>query len=95
MIWLALWGQLAAAEDATSEPGSCSQAVCHLAHPKIHESSGLAVSHRHPGLFWTHNDSGDAPRLYAFDEQGRHHGTLRRAGSESDRLGGHGLRPLE
>lgn len=31
------------------------------------ESSGLGVSRRHPGILWTHNDSGDRPRFYALD----------------------------
>jgi hypothetical protein len=35
--------------------------------PEVRESSGLAVSRAHPGTFWTHNDSGDRPRLYALD----------------------------
>lgn len=30
----------------------------------VNESSGLAASRRNPGLIWTHNDSGDRPRLY-------------------------------
>lgn len=34
---------------------------------QVRESSGLAVSRRHPGIFWTHNDSGDGPKLYALD----------------------------
>ena len=33
----------------------------------VRESSGLAVSRAHAGVFWTHNDSGDEPRLYALD----------------------------
>lgn len=31
----------------------------------VDEASGLAVSAAHPGIVWTHNDSGDGPRLYA------------------------------
>ena len=31
----------------------------------ISESSGVAVSRQHPGILWTHNDSGDGPFLYA------------------------------
>ena len=30
----------------------------------ISESSGLAVSYNYPDAVWTHNDSGDKPRLY-------------------------------
>ena len=36
-----------------------------LRSPPITESSGVAVSRRHPGVLWTHNDSGDGPMLYA------------------------------
>ncbi|MEU6508601.1 WD40 repeat domain-containing protein [Streptomyces sp. NPDC046942] len=38
-----------------------------LKDPRITESSGLAASHLHPGIYWTHNDSGDGPYLYAVD----------------------------
>ncbi|HNQ23555.1 MAG TPA: hypothetical protein PKK06_10720 [Phycisphaerae bacterium] len=31
----------------------------------ICECSGLARSRRHPGVFWTHNDSGNPPELFA------------------------------
>ncbi|HYH80104.1 MAG TPA: hypothetical protein VEX86_09905 [Longimicrobium sp.] len=46
----------------------------------IHESSGVAVSRAHAGIFWTHNDSGD-PLLYAVDAEGRTAGTVRVAGA--------------
>jgi hypothetical protein len=35
--------------------------------PELRESSGLGASGTYPGVFWTHNDSGDEPRLYALD----------------------------
>ncbi|MFF4039730.1 WD40 repeat domain-containing protein [Streptomyces sp. NPDC001816] len=35
--------------------------------PRIAESSGLAASHLHPGIYWTHNDSDDGPYIYAVD----------------------------
>ena len=38
---------------------------------ELRESSGLVVSRVHPGVFWTHNDSGDEPRLYAIDATAR------------------------
>ncbi len=37
----------------------------------INESSGLAASHRRANRFWTHNDSGGQPRVFAVDSQGR------------------------
>ncbi|MQY13008.1 hypothetical protein SRB5_31480 [Streptomyces sp. RB5] len=37
--------------------------------PRITESSGLAASRQHPGVYWTHNDSDDGPYLYAVDSR--------------------------
>ncbi|MFD5028745.1 WD40 repeat domain-containing protein [Streptomyces sp. NPDC058373] len=37
--------------------------------PRITESSGLAASKRHPGVYWTHNDSDDGAYLYAVDSR--------------------------
>ena len=39
--------------------------------PEISESSGLVKSRTQRGVFWTHNDSGDRPRIFAIDAQGR------------------------
>lgn len=49
--------------------------IATLENDKINESSGLAVSRRAANRFWTHNDSGDKPRLFCFDLKGRHLGT--------------------
>ena len=38
--------------------------------PELREASGLAVSRTQPGVLWAHNDSGDAPMLYALDLKG-------------------------
>ncbi|MFI7101057.1 hypothetical protein ACIBK8_16995 [Streptomyces sp. NPDC050161] len=34
---------------------------------RITESSGLAASRAHPGVYWTHNDSDDGPYVYGVD----------------------------
>ncbi|MFI8963856.1 WD40 repeat domain-containing protein [Streptomyces sp. NPDC053493] len=36
--------------------------------PRITESSGLAASRAHPGIYWTHNDQ-DAPLVYGVDSR--------------------------
>jgi hypothetical protein len=36
----------------------------------IKESSGLVASRRYPGVFWTHNDSGNGPDLFAIRADG-------------------------
>jgi hypothetical protein len=53
-----------------------------LEDPRIYESSGLALSRRHPAVLWTHNDSGDDPRLFAVGSEGRTLATLTLAGVE-------------
>ena len=44
------------------------------------ESSGVAASRVRPGVFWTHNDSGD-PELFAVDADGRLAGRVRVSGA--------------
>ena len=53
-----------------------SNAIVLLANTQVNESSGLAASQRRDDVLWTHNDSGDAPRLFAFDSAGRDLGTI-------------------
>ena len=43
----------------------------------VPEASGLALSRRHPGLLWTHNDSGHATELFAVDAAGSLQGRVR------------------
>ncbi|MEU3458449.1 hypothetical protein ABZ721_00650 [Streptomyces sp. NPDC006733] len=38
-----------------------------ISDPRITESSGLAASRLHPGVYWTHNDSDDGPYVYGVD----------------------------
>jgi hypothetical protein len=49
-------------------PCTVAQRTAHL--PEIPEASGLAISRRHHGILWSHNDSGNAAVLYAIDETG-------------------------
>lgn len=45
------------------------EVVGRVSHPALAEVSGLVKSAR-GDFFWTHNDSGDAPRLFAIDAAG-------------------------
>jgi hypothetical protein len=51
-----------------------------LAEPQNQETSGIAVSHRTPGMIWTHNDSGGEPVLFALNADGSLRGKVRVAG---------------
>ncbi len=55
--------------------------LCELADQRVDESSGLACSRRTSGVFWTHNDSGDRPRIFAFNRRGEDLGTFRVLGA--------------
>ena len=74
-----------AAEKATPKPIRYGKPrlLCTLACKKVKESSGVTHSRRNPGVFWTHNDSGDDAKLFAFDKKGRHLGTYTVAGADN------------
>jgi len=47
----------------------------------VNESSGLVASRTLPGAYWTHNDSGDGPFIYAFNSRGNSVGVFRVTGA--------------
>ena len=68
---------------ASAQEVEGAEVALRLEDPRIYESSGLALSRRHPAVLWTHNDSGDEPRLYAVGSEGRTLATLTLAGVEA------------
>lgn len=50
---------------------------------EITESSGLVASRTTPGAYWTHNDSGDGPFIYAVNTRGESLATYRVSGAEA------------
>jgi hypothetical protein len=49
----------------------------------INESSGLVASRTSPGAYWTHNDSGDGPFIYAFNTRGESLGIYQVTGADA------------
>src|SRR5215211_1034700 len=49
----------------------------------IMESSGLVASRTKPNAYWTHNDSGNGPLIYAFDTRGDSLGVFRVSGADA------------
>src|SRR2546421_8998981 len=45
-------------------------AVGRVTDGRVTEASGLAASRKNPGVLWTHNDAGTAPRLFALSTNG-------------------------
>ncbi len=54
-----------------------------IRNPAVTESSGLVASRSMPGVYWTHNDSGDGPYLYAISPTGESRGVLRVEGARA------------
>lgn len=54
-----------------------------IKNPAVDESSGLVASRSMPGVYWTHNDSGDGPFIYAFDKTGESRGVFRVTGAQA------------
>lgn len=54
-----------------------------IQNPAVSESSGLVASRTKPGFYWTHNDSGDGPFIYALDQKGKSQGVWRVTGAEA------------
>ncbi|MFE3514613.1 WD40 repeat domain-containing protein [Streptomyces sp. NPDC059166] len=54
---------------ASADDGDGADRSFTIEDPRITESSGLAASRIHPGVYWTHNDSEDGPYVYAVDSR--------------------------
>jgi hypothetical protein len=59
------------------------QRLSQVEQPALREGSALAASQQWPGIYWTFNDSGNTPTLYAFDDAGRPRGTFQVAGASN------------
>jgi hypothetical protein len=57
--------------------------IASLKDSTVKESSGIVASRTTPGLYWTHNDSGDGPFLYTFDERGQSRGVWKVNGAKA------------
>jgi hypothetical protein len=65
----------------TAVPPSCAygptKRLVEVQDRALKEASALAASQKSPGVYWTLNDSGNSPTVYAVDEQGRSRGSFR------------------
>lgn len=57
-------------DPAASPPPAKLQPTARIDSDKINESSGIIRSRNYDDVYWTHNDSGDAARIYAIRRDG-------------------------
>jgi len=69
--------------DDTSSSYDKPKVVGKIVSNEIDESSGLAASKCQTNVFWTHNDSGDGPYIYALDSSGGNLGTWKIQNAEN------------
>ncbi|HEV2836710.1 MAG TPA: hypothetical protein VGW58_15435, partial [Pyrinomonadaceae bacterium] len=77
LILFSVWPSPVASNDSYGAPTT----LANIADPSINESSGLVASRTLPGAYWTHNDSGDGPFIYALNTRGEPLGTFRVTGA--------------
>lgn len=64
-------GHAAAGQAARRQAAARDRTAFTIRDRRITESSGLAASARHPGIVYTHNDSGGVPQIFALGPDGR------------------------
>jgi hypothetical protein len=70
ILWLIAIGSQAHSRSFASDP------IVDIRSSELTESSGLAVSRREASCFWTHNDSGGEPKLFAVNIDGKVTGSI-------------------
>jgi hypothetical protein len=80
------WMQQAPTSPPTAKNTAMANArqICTVADVRLDESSGMGASRRYPGCWWLHNDSGDEPRLFLINEQGKSLAVVNLPGAHSD-----------
>ena len=73
----------AAPQKPAPVPYSAPRTIATLKDASISESSGLVASRSTPGAYWTHNDSGDGPFIYAFGARGNSLAVFRVTGAQA------------
>ncbi len=69
------------ASSAKSEAFLAARPMGKVESDSLRELSGIAASRRNPGILYVHNDSGDAPQIYAINEKAQLLGTCRIQGA--------------
>jgi hypothetical protein len=90
LLLCALGGSVLAAEPKAAPPAPTERLrygegrqLCALANQDLTESSGVACSRLNAEVFWSHNDSGDRARLFAFNRKGEDLGVFAVTGANA------------
>lgn len=83
-IFLALLSLLCPALAQPASRPAKPQLIGAIEHKAISESSGIVASRKHPGVFWTHCDSGNDATIYAITREGKLVGEFETAAHNDD-----------
>jgi len=81
VLFCTLWATTATPQ--RSENYGPATKLAAIKNESVTESSGLVASRTLPGAYWTHNDSGDGPFIYAFNTRGNSLGIFRVTGANA------------
>ena len=81
VVLLLLDACCASCAQTTLPAGGTPNALCELQDSRINEASGIVASRLNPGCYYVHNDSGDQPRVFLIDRDGRTRLTIRLSGA--------------
>jgi hypothetical protein len=82
-LFVCLWLVSLVVAQNPKPPYGAPASIATIKDNSISESSGLTASRLTPGAYWTHNDSGDGPFIYAFDQRGATLAVFRVAGAQA------------
>ena len=83
LVCLCVCVAVASESPRADEPRAAHERSVDVDIPRLRESSGLGISNRVRNVFWSHNDSGGKPELFAFSEDGRSIGGCRLIGAKA------------
>lgn len=70
-FWITAYGGMSPRDTFAQCEDFSAASLVGLLPSEVEESSGLAASRKNKGVWWTHNDSGGAPAVFAINSQGK------------------------
>jgi len=78
------WADVSEGQRSVESPYTILGEIGRITDRKLREVSGITYSRLRPGVWWVHNDSGDAATLYAIDSSGHLVSTFRAVGAVNE-----------
>jgi len=81
---LRAWADVGSEQNSAESPYEKAEGIGKVTDKRLREISGITYSKLQPGIWWSHNDSGDSARILAIDSRGNLIATFRVVGAVND-----------